>query len=486
MATGAVTGKARVFKSESAFVWAFGFGVAVIVLVKLIAQGRPILGGLVASALGIAIMGLYRHDQERARPEREHPRLGDEVYYLGLLYTLTSLCAALVSLFLLFGGQQSLEERTDEMIGSFGIALLTTMAGIVMRMTLQGPGAEGEDTVIRIPHSATDSRGAGVEIEGPTIDLESYAYELRRQLQNSTNAFASHATQTILQARTTRAHMEEMLHAFRDGLATEAKSDLESLTSVFKAVADRIEEASERTAAQQEGFQAQVKAIDESMGRLGVASGEAAQALEAMDAKVRESAHAAQESMGVQRQVGAVLQEVEQALHEFSKLGHEAHRTNTELATLPEGLRKANTALQHLAEVTTASKAISDLGANAATVTEHLAGIAGACKGHQEAMDAAVQKLQGLARLAGQRSEDHGKLKEALTELSEVAATASGYTQGLKASEGEIEGINRELHSVQTALQERGRELSEVLRTVILDLEEARQRDGVLTRLLGR
>ena len=166
MATVAVREKARVFKTKNAFVWAFRIGVAVIFLAKLIAQGRPILGGVVASALGIVIMGLYRRQQEGVRPEREHPRLGDEVYYLGLLYTLTSLCAALVSLFLLFGGEQSLEERTDEMIGSFQDRTSHNHAGIVMRMTLQGPGPEGEDTVIRIPHSTTGSGGAGLEIEG--------------------------------------------------------------------------------------------------------------------------------------------------------------------------------------------------------------------------------------------------------------------------------------------------------------------------------
>ena len=91
--------------------------------------------------------------------------MGDEVYYLGLLYTLTSLCTALVSLFLLYGGEQTLEKRTDEMIGSFGIALLTTMAGIVMRMTLQRQGTEGQETIIRIPPSDSDSSGGTVEIE---------------------------------------------------------------------------------------------------------------------------------------------------------------------------------------------------------------------------------------------------------------------------------------------------------------------------------
>ena len=68
--------KARVFKSEHAFVWAFVIGVAVIFLVKLIAQGQPVLGGFVASVLGIGTMVLYRKGQKQVRPEGEHPRLG--------------------------------------------------------------------------------------------------------------------------------------------------------------------------------------------------------------------------------------------------------------------------------------------------------------------------------------------------------------------------------------------------------------------------
>ena len=120
-------------------------------------------------------MWLYQANQRRVRPVSEQSRLGDEVYYLGLLYTLTSLCAALISLFLVFGGERTLEGRTNEMIGSFGIALVTTMAGIVMRVNLQRHYAEGRATIIRIPHSAGDPDGGGVNIEHVTVDLERYA-----------------------------------------------------------------------------------------------------------------------------------------------------------------------------------------------------------------------------------------------------------------------------------------------------------------------
>ena len=304
MATGAVTDKTRFRGTEHAFEWAFGLGFVMIFATKLVARGHPIVGGIVASGVGIAIMAIYVAHQKRDRPESERPRLGDEVYYLELLYTLTSLCAALASLFLLDGGEQTLDQRTNEMVGSFGIALLTTMAGIVMRMPLQRRGTEGQATIIRIPHSsATDSGGRSVEIEGVTVDLERYAYELRRQLQTSTNAFASHANQAILQAKTTHAHMDEMIKTFHDGLKEKAKAELESLEAIYKAIAAKAEEAMKRTETQQAGVQsalekleAQVKSMDESIERIRLGSGETAENLGAIGAEAKAATRALAES----------------------------------------------------------------------------------------------------------------------------------------------------------------------------------------------
>ena len=536
MAAGTVTEKARVFKTEHAFEWAFGIGFVLIAVAKLIAQGQPILGGFVASVLGIAIMSLYRINQSRIRPKSEQPRLGDEVYYLGLLYTLTSLCAALVSLFLLFGGEQTLEERTDEMIGSFGIALLTTMAGIVMRMTLQRGGTEGQATIIRIPHSASDSSGGGVEIEGVTVDLERYAYELRRQLQNSTNAFAAHANQAILQAKTIHAHTDEMMQAFHDGLEKKAKAELESLKAIYNSVAERAEEARQRTEAQQEGIQsalerleAQVRSMDDSIERIRVGSSETAENLGAIASQAKASTQAfaesgktvteglnalaeatdaekthhavreqlavemgkmlnrqAEEWMGVQRQAVEALKQMEQTNQALARLGQEAQRTNTELAILPDGVRKASEAIEHLAEITNASNAISGLEANAKVVTEQLAGIAGAGRQHEEALDATVKKLQALAEIADLEFEGRAKLKEAIAEIAEVATTAGRYKEDLKDTEREVQRINIGLKGVQDALQGEGIKLAEVLKQAIVAFDEAKHRDNSTQSILKR
>ena len=536
MATAPVKDGTRVPKSEHAFEWAFALGFVVIFATKLVARGQPILGGIVASGIGVVIMVIYVVQQRRERPEGEHSRLGDEVYYLGLLYTLTSLCAALVSLFLLDGGERSLEERTNEMVGSFGIALLTTMAGIVMRMPLQRRATDGQATVIRIPHSAIDSRGGTVEIEGVTVDLERYAYELRRQLQASTNAFTSHSNQTILQARTAHAHMDEMMKAFHDGLTEKAKTGLESLEAIYKGVAEKAEKATQRTEAQQteihnamEQLEAHVKSLDESIERIRVGSGETADNLGAIGAQAKESSRALAESgkvvtegldalaaatvaektyqevrtqfakemaetlerqagewTEVQRRAGEALKEMEETNQALAGLGEEARRTNKELTILPEGLHRAGEAIERLTEFANASSELSGLKDQAKLVMEQLNGVAGASKRQEEALDVTVRKLQALAETAGRELEGQRNLKGVIAEIADVAATAGRYGERLKDTEKEIQRINTGLKGVQSAMKDEGLKLAEVLKQAIIAFDEAKEGGESTKSWIGR
>ena len=536
MATSPVTDGTRVPKSEHGFEWAFALGFVVIFATKLVARGQPILGGIVASGIGVAIMVIYLAQQRRERPEGERSRLGDEVYYLGLLYTLTSLCAALVSLFLLDGAERPLEERTNEMVGSFGIALLTTMAGIVMRMPLQRRATDVQATVIRIPHSASSSRGGTVEVEGVTVDLERYAHELRRQLQASTNAFASHANQTILQARTTHAHMDEMMKAFHDGLTEKAKAGLESLEAIYKGLAEKAEKTRQQMEAQQveirsvmEQFEGQVKSLDESIERIRAGSGETADNLGAIGAQAKESSRALAESgkvvtegldalvastdaeriyreartqfakemaetlerqaegwTEVQQRAVEALKEMEQTNQALAGLGKEARRTNKELTILPEGLHKAGEAIERLTETMDASGELSDLRAQAKLMMDQLEGVTGASKRQEEALDVTVRKLQALAEAAGRELEGQRNLKETIAEIADVAATAGRYGERLKDTEREIQRINTGLEGVQSAMQHEGLKLAEVLKQAIIAFDEAKQGGESTGSWLGR
>ncbi len=550
MATGAVTDSVSVRRNANSFVWAYLGGIVAIVTIKLIDPWHPVVVGFVASAAGIIIMAFYAALQKRSRPENEHPRLGDEVYYLGLLYTLTTLCVALVMLFLLQDGVPifgqgrlqalTLVERTDRMIGSFGIALLTTIAGIVIRMTLQGRGSGSEATIIRIPHPGVPAerqsgvRGAGVD--GPTVDLERFAYELRRQLQNSTNAFVSHANQAILQAKTVHAHMDEMMRKFHDGLEERARTGLERMEAIYVSIAGRAEEALIQTEAQQERvhyalekLESHVTSMDESIERIRVGSGEVAENLGAVGTQAKASVRAfveggravadglgalaaataeeeanhrirtqfateiqellgqqAKDWTGVRRRASEALGELERTNQALAGLGQVTRRTNQELVVLPDVLHKAGDALERVAELSSAGRDIVLLKDQAKALTEEFIRVAGAGKRHEEALDATVEKLQALAKVAGHEVDSHARLTEAIATIAELAATAGRHGASLMDTEREIQGINMVLKGVRNAMEDEGPRLAEILKQAIVAVDEARARSQGTRSVLDR
>lgn len=526
MATAIVKEVPGIFRSQNAFVWAFLIGLVLICLTKLIGQEQPIWGGVIASALGIGVMGFYLREQKATRPESEQPRLGDEIYYIGLLYTLTSLCAALVTLFLMDPVTKTLEERTDEMIGSFGIALLTTMAGIVMRMTLQRHGDEEHETVIRISS----------DMKGVNVDLERHAHELRRQLQNSTNAFASHTNTTILQAKTIHSHMDEMIKTFHEGLVQKAKAELESLNTIYRAVGEKKEEDEKIASAQRVGMQnvlekleTRVSILDESIEQIRINSDETAKNLGAIAAQAQASAdvfakseQAVAESLNVlveakdaeyayrvaqthhsdelikmitkqtegwvelRLQASEALEAMKQANNTLARMGNEAERTTAQLANLPDGINNARTALDKLTEITETRNAIVGLGSNAQEVTAQITETVEALKNHQETIGDSADKLTELTETTAHEIEIRKNLSNAIAELAEVVTLVGAYSEKLKESEHTVQNVNSELNNVRSILHDGGNKLFEVLNEAVSAYEDARNRADRSKGLLNR
>lgn len=88
-----------------------------------------IVAAIVIISLGVWFLAARRDvvDMEKA---------GDGCYYLGLVFTLLSLIFVLSG----FGGattEASAEERTNDVISKFGVALISTLVGVVFRVALQ-------------------------------------------------------------------------------------------------------------------------------------------------------------------------------------------------------------------------------------------------------------------------------------------------------------------------------------------------------------
>ena len=206
-----------------AFFAAFVLGTAAIVLCRLLLPDLLVnpnwavwISTLVAVA-AIVILGVHYHLGRRAG---DISRSGDDLYYLGLLFTLVSLIYALVVLFLIDEADADLADRTYELIGSFGIALLSTVAGILGRIILQGTengeqrSSGGEsDLDARAPWSPAP-RSPVVPTRREDLELARLARRLRAELRGASDAFSHYNRMTLLQAEDTKRHAQRVVEEF--------------------------------------------------------------------------------------------------------------------------------------------------------------------------------------------------------------------------------------------------------------------------------
>jgi hypothetical protein len=164
--------------------------ITVVVAAGIIAaktHGIPALPIAIAAVASMLLYGLlaYRFRAVRLRLDR----LGDNFYYMGFIFTLASMAAALLQL--------NAGVEVEALLGSFGISLLTTMAGIGGRVTLVQMRSEVDDVEERIRRDLLE---AGDQLRGQLAaavrDLEAFRLgtqqvieeRMRQTLDGYTNA----------------------------------------------------------------------------------------------------------------------------------------------------------------------------------------------------------------------------------------------------------------------------------------------------------
>lgn len=171
----------------------------------------------------------------------------DNLYYMGLLFTLSSLVYSLITLFLFNNGANDITDRVYNLIGSFGIALIATFAGILFRILLlheQEPVAPlTQNTIDKYNREAHKS-------------LTDAAFKLRQEL-TQTIADMSVFRQAIIQAThetakeadATRAAMtrqvEKAAHEQTNIISAMATTMAEKLTATVDEVATSIKHVQE-------------------------------------------------------------------------------------------------------------------------------------------------------------------------------------------------------------------------------------------------
>jgi predicted nucleic acid-binding Zn-ribbon protein len=150
--------------------------------------------GLVAMVAVVCIIGFsiaaYSIREERVRLDRA----GDNAYYLGLTYTLISMSVALI--------------RTDfssisanQLVGAFGVALSSTIVGIICRLALIQYREEVDDIETQVRLELTESAShLSQQLMLSRREFEVFVEGLRMQMSNSVQNIAGEHldTQKIL------------------------------------------------------------------------------------------------------------------------------------------------------------------------------------------------------------------------------------------------------------------------------------------------
>lgn len=211
--------------------WAFLAGSLLIVGIRLVWSGEA--GAAVAALAAVAVVfGLGAHYKRSGAKAPD--RAGDDLYYVGLLLTLVSLIYTLIALFILQAGDAA--QRMDELIGNFGIALVSTVAGILGRIILQDGDAPPP-----VPEDK-DKEDANRAV------LEELA-ALRRHLREASNAFVHFTVVTSSHAQGVKTQTERLMEDFNAHIVAVAHGRLNETATAWRAAADAVRADGERLVA---------------------------------------------------------------------------------------------------------------------------------------------------------------------------------------------------------------------------------------------
>lgn len=170
-----------------------------------------------------------------------YDQAADNCYYLGLLFTLTSLGVALFSF-------ASLDGASEAILRNFGVAIFTTIAGLGLRVLISQFREDPED----LEHESREALAETVrrlrgELDQSVAELQRFTDGVRQALQETTEAARSSTTDTLAEAiRRFEGALTETTRSFTENSAsfnkraTAINGSLEKVSGALESFTDRI------------------------------------------------------------------------------------------------------------------------------------------------------------------------------------------------------------------------------------------------------
>ena len=373
--TGVFTGTPKRNNAVWFFVALFGGGAGVWWTKSVVPD--PWFAAFVAAGVVLALTIYYVLNDEDA-PEEE----GDNVYYLGLLFTLISLMFTLLELFGGDSGEERNAEKIRALLENFGIALTSTIAGIACRVAVQNwQRAESSGS----PEFAEGAVVPALPPSGASSpDMERFNRHLlgriARDLTQGANALArfhrivrSHASDTeehmLNHSETLKRESAEFkdtlqrnAETFAQDLKKQAENTLDSIGSSLGAAAKQAEDLLDRLESAHDDYLAEVHDVTQSFrDEIRSTSGQSLDALKRnFDAAAQQSLSLTQNLSAVHARVAEVLDrlgsglgDASDASAEFGSNAHQAAKSTEVLGSEIEKLRAALAAVHPAAQAMT-------------------------------------------------------------------------------------------------------------------------------------
>ncbi len=238
-----------------AFVFAFfALGGAALIAVSKTSGMGPISAILTPIVLMFVYLGLSWTRRLRLHNEQT----GDNIYYMGFLFTLTSLAVSLYQ----FGTGSS----TDEVVRNFGIAISSTITGIALRIFYNQTRRDPADIERTARHELADmTRRVRTEMENVAREFADFRRTSNLMLQEGFDEIAKQAERNGEKVRETMDHLATS--AIKPVEAASARL-LEAIDASTKSLSERTERLSGTVRDTANSVTASGKDISGSLGNL--------------------------------------------------------------------------------------------------------------------------------------------------------------------------------------------------------------------------
>lgn len=294
-----------------------------------------------AWAVGVMIVFVIASLLHRGLTLR-NDQTGDNVYYLGFLFTLTSLAMALAAF--------TRDMRTDAIVSSFGLALVATIAGIVLRIVVNGlrqDPVEIEDAARA--DLSTAARKLKAQLDNIVEELNSFSRETRQSVQDTLTELVTKTNETV-------SHSVEKLSDNSQRVIVRIDEAFKDFTDNSK----RLNTISSKTVTAIEKLVERVNNIDAPSGMI-------VDTLQPLTAAVGELTGVLEDQSTA---LNKTLEHLKSTSHEFAEAGSSVRMSVGELAASIESIKSFTRSItEQQAQIVGSIEAIGSLKTSVQTLT---------------------------------------------------------------------------------------------------------------------